>query len=124
MMHFPANSAQIWTIKCYIVQIESQKLYYYLLQNLWIKCASLLNTVAKHVLCSLKLYLFINVPFFTCAALRTTLLYFHMTGNTYWSTVNLLIKIGCLVKECFSLKSSWFELVSKRRSTELILPLQ
>ncbi len=50
-------------------------------------------------------------------------------GKPYWrgwlSTIDLLIKIGCLGKKyIFSMKSSWSELVSSRRSTVLILPLQ
>jgi hypothetical protein len=50
-------------------------------------------------------------------------------GNSYWRgrlcTVDLLIKVGCFVKQrkfSFSLKSSWFKLVSTRRSTVLTVP--
>ncbi len=52
-------------------------------------------------------------------------------GKSYWrgrlSTVDLLIKIGCFVnkeKYSFSMKRSWSELVSTRRSIVLILLLQ
>ncbi len=50
-------------------------------------------------------------------------------GNPYWrgrlGTADLLIKIGLLVKKySFSMKSSRSELVSRRRSTVMILSLQ
>ncbi len=52
-------------------------------------------------------------------------------GNSYWRgrlcTVDLLIKVGSLVKmvnNIFSMKRSWSKLESTRRSTMLILPLQ
>jgi len=54
-----------------------------------------------------------------------------LTRNAYWrgrlSTVDLLIKIACFVKKkniLFSIKSIWFEPVSAKMPTVLILPLQ
>ncbi len=52
-------------------------------------------------------------------------------GNPNWRgrliTIYLLIKIACFVKKVnniFSIKSSWYKLVSARRSAAPILPLQ
>jgi hypothetical protein len=53
----------------------------------------------------------------------------NVPGKSYWrrrlNTVDLLSTVGCLKKEKygFSVRSSWFKLVSSRRSTVLILPL-
>jgi hypothetical protein len=53
----------------------------------------------------------------------------YKPGNPFWggrlSTNVLLVKVACFLKEVshiFNIKSSWFKLVSSRRSTVLSLP--
>jgi hypothetical protein len=81
------------------------------------------------LVCTIKLYLV--YPGIKYCLLNKFLLmhsteWWHLAGNPYCrgrpSTVDLLIKIGCLVKKIsFSFKSSWSELVSTWRSTVLSL---
>jgi hypothetical protein len=47
-----------------------------------------------------------------------------LTEREGFSTVDLLIKIGCLKEYSFNMKSNWFELFITRSSTVLILPPQ
>ncbi len=60
--------------------------------------------------------------------MRNVILLNVIPGNTNWrgrlSTVDLLIKVTCFVKKVNSSKISWSKLVSTRRSTALIHPLQ
>ncbi len=81
------------------------------------------------LVCSIKLYLVypgIKYCLLNKVLLMSSVKWWHLAGNPYWrgrlSTVDLLIKIGCLVKKIsFSFKSSWSELVSTWRSTVLRL---
>ncbi len=64
----------------------------------------------------------------TAWPLRPLSLLFPWPGNTNLegriSTVDLLIKVACIVSDSFNIKRSWSKLGSTRRSTVLNLPLQ